>query len=202
VDRLRLVPDAYLTGFAPFGGRAKNRSWEIARRVELPDRMEVVQLPVDFARLRAAIAPLLATRPQALLLLGEAPIREVAVEEVALNRIHTIGSDNAGIAPRGVEIVAGAPLALRAGWEAEGVAEAMRSVGVPARASFHAGTFACNAALYHALHMVTGTAIGFLHLPRNYSGPGTEIASLVKAVRVAMNALLPGACPPPPAPTP
>jgi pyroglutamyl-peptidase len=201
---------AYLAAFEPFGGRAKNRSWDVARRVNLPDGVELVQLPVEFARLGGAVASLLSARPSALLLLGEAPIREVAVEGVALNLIHAEGADNAGNAPTGVPVVRAGPLALWAGWDVCSVVEAIRMAGVPARPSYHAGTYACNAALYHALHNIQAaggvrdqdthhrglaieaprTAVGFIHLPRSYRGPGSEIAALVHAVEIGMREIL------------
>lgn len=146
------APLAVLTAFEPFGGRTRNRSWEVASRVALPRGVELVCLPVDFARLSGTIAPLLAGEPRAILLLGEAPTREVAVECVALNLIHARIADNAGTAPRGIPVEPGGPLALRSEWEGESVATEIRQTGVPVRVSFHAGTFACNAAMYHALH--------------------------------------------------
>jgi len=211
-----MTPLAYLAAFEPFGGRAKNRSWEVARKVKFPDGVELVQLPVEFAALGGAVASLLSARPRALLLLGEAPTREVAVEGVALNLIHAEGADNSGSAPAGTSVISGGPLALSAGWEVLSVVEAIRKAGVPARPSFHAGTFACNAALYHALHLTSiapsstggeggagergGGAtpkplVGFLHLPNRYRGPGSEMAALVRAVEVGMREIMNGGTP-------
>lgn len=201
-------PTAWLAAFEPFGGRPRNRSWEVARRVRRPTGVGLSQLPVSFALLGEAISALIAARPRAILLLGEAPIREIAVEGVALNRIHSEGADNSGAAPKGVEVVPGSVLALGVGWDATVVAESIRSIGIPARPSFHAGTFACNAALYHALHHAAGLSsghplrIGFLHLPRSYRGEGTDAASLVRGVEKALDLLLSNACPPRQPPTP
>jgi pyroglutamyl-peptidase len=201
-------PNAWLAAFEPFGGRPRNRSWQVARRVRRPTGVELIQLPVNFALLGEAISPLIAARPGAILLLGEAPIREIAVESVALNRIHSEGADNSGAAPKGAEIVPGGHLALSVGWDTTVVAESLRSLGIPARPSFHAGTFACNAALYHALHHAAESSsghpirVGFLHLPRSYRGAGTDAASLVRGVERALDLLLSDACPPRQRPTP
>lgn len=193
-------PTAWIAAFEPFGGRSRNRSWDVARRVRRPAGVELAQLPVNFSLLGEALSSLIATHPLGILLLGEAPIREIAVEGLAINRIHAEGADNSGAAPKGVEVVPGGVLALSVRWDTTAVSEAIRSLGIPARASWHAGTFACNAALYHALHCTEGlssghpTRVAFLHLPRSYRGAGTDVASLARGVERGLNLLLSDAC--------
>ena len=50
------------------------------------------------------------------------------------------------------ELVPGAPLALAASWDAPAVVAAIARTKLPVELSHHAGTYACNAALYLALH--------------------------------------------------
>jgi pyrrolidone-carboxylate peptidase/GNAT superfamily N-acetyltransferase len=183
-----------VAAFEPFEGRHRNRSWEAVRRLPpRPDRT-TVQLPVDFVGLPPAIAGLLAGRPRALLLVGEARRPRVSVEQLALNVADSDRPDNAGLLPRDRPLDPGgsAPLALRASWDARAVAEALRSQGVRAEASFHAGTFACNASLYLALATAPAPApaIGFLHLPRAPWPVGPRLATLTRAVEIAAAALV------------
>lgn len=190
-----------LTGFEPFHGRTRNRSWELVRRLELPEDRERHCLPVDFARVREMVLGILETRPRALLMVGEAPTAEVLVEQIALNAADVDEPDNAGRMPQNQLLVEGAPLAYRASWDARLVAGRMHQEGIPAVVSFHAGTFACNAALYFALHSLAqrdsgdgpdpspGTAVGFLHVPNTRGVAGLRMANLARAVELAASHL-------------
>lgn len=193
-----------VTGFEPFHGRTRNRSWELVRRLELPEDRERHCLPVDFARVREMVLGILETRPRALLMVGEAPTAEVLVEQIALNAADVDEPDNAGRMPQNQVLVEGAPLAYRASWDARVVAGLMHQEGIPAVVSFHAGTFACNAALYFALHSLEqcnsgnsgdgtdpfpGTAVGFLHVPNTRGVAGLRMANLARAVEVAASQL-------------
>jgi len=181
-----------LAAFEPFDGRRRNRSWELARRVRPRPGLEVVQLPVDFARLRREIPPLAARASGGLLLLGESSRRLVCVEQVALNLADSSHrGDNAGSRPRAETIVAGAPLALQVAWDAQAVAERLNRVGSKAVASFHAGTFACNAALYLALHARgQGAPVAFVHVPRRGWPAGPPLSALVRAVEACLEMLV------------
>jgi pyroglutamyl-peptidase len=146
------------------------------------------------------MADLLARRPRALLLVGEADRPCVSVEQVALNIADSDRGDNAGVVlhDRPLETSAqSVPLAVRASWDARAVARSLREAGIPAEPSFHAGTFACNASLYLALRAVgdtaaagnAATAVGFLHVPRARWPLGPRLSRLVRAVELAAAAL-------------
>jgi pyroglutamyl-peptidase len=178
-------------GFEPFGGRHTNRSWEVALALDahLPrgaferGAFERVQLPVDFVALRRIVPGLVARAGRALVLLGEAGGTDaVQVERVGLNVLHARIPDNLGARPEFAEVVANAPLARFARWDAEACARTIAAEGVPVQVSHHAGTYACNAALYLALDAaetagasaasaasgIRGAApatIGFIHVP-------------------------------------
>jgi pyroglutamyl-peptidase len=180
-----------LAGFEPFGGRLRNQSWQVVRRFGARYGIDPVELPVDFARLKELVPRLAADGPRAVLLVGEAARDDVAVEQVALNIADSERPDGAGRKPQAETIVAGAPLALRASWDARVVAAALRQRGVPARASFHAGTYACNTTLYLALHALSDRArIGFLHVPRRRWPLGPRLGLLVRAVEIAADEIL------------
>ena len=194
-----------LAAFEPFDGRRRNRSLDVARELARPD-LEVVQLPVDFARLRQEVPALAARASGGLLLLGESSRRWVGVEQVALNLADSSDrGDNAGAQPRGETIVAGAPLALRVAWDAWAVAERVNQMGkgAVAVASFHAGTFACNAALYLALHARgDGAPVAFVHVPRRGWPRGPRLGALVRAVEVCLDLLVSASNGAPPHPSP
>ena len=185
-----------VAAFEPFEGRHRNRAWEAVRRLPPAPDLIAVQLPVVFSRLPAAIEALLAQGPRALLLVGEARRSEVSVEQVALNLADgTARPDNEGaiVTDRPLVTAAGAPLALRATWDAHAVARALRGEAIEAAASFHAGTFACNASLYLALFRSTARApapaIGFLHLPQAPWPRGPRLRTLIRAVQIAAQQL-------------
>jgi pyroglutamyl-peptidase len=176
-----------VTAFEPFDGRKTNRSLLTLHRLRLQPGQESAILPVDYLALPDFMADLLERKPRALLLMGEADRDKVSVEQVAVNILDSETPDNAGRVVRGRPVVPDGELALRASWDACAVADAMVAAGVPAAPSFHAGTFACNASLYLALHGLKGTntRVGFLHLPRKALKP----AMLIRAAQAAMKAL-------------
>ena len=178
-----------VAAFEAFGGRARNRSLQVLERLKGRPELTTAVLPVDFSRLRRAVKALTARRPAVLLLMGEAPRDKVSVEQLALNLADTDRPDNAGRVLRDHTLIRRAPLALRAGWDARSLAAGLRRSRIPAEASFHAGTYACNAALYYALHELAGTParIGFLHVPR--SRARLSLDQLVRAVHLSLRAL-------------
>jgi pyroglutamyl-peptidase len=182
-------PTVLVAAFEPFGGRARNRSLQVLRRLQKSPGLETAVLPVEFARLRRAVRALTSRRPAVLLLLGEAPRAKVSVEQVALNVADTDRPDNAGRLAHNRALVPRAPLALSAGWDARSLAARLRRSRVPAEVSFHAGTYACNAALYYALHDLAGTStrVGFLHVPRSAGRAGLD--QLERAVLLGLRAL-------------
>src|SRR5215831_9316325 len=140
-----------LTGFEPFAGRRINRSWAAVQHVRKRADLRSVQLPVDFSALRRVVPELVADRPQVLLLVGETDETHVCVEVVATNILHADHPDNKGQRPRHARVRDGRPLAYEATWTPSEVVHAVRATGVHAEISHHAGTYACNAALYLAL---------------------------------------------------
>lgn len=187
-------PAAIVAAFEPFGGRRRNRSWEAVRRAALASDVERVQLPVDFERLRARVPALVARGSRALLLVGEhGGARAIAVERLALNVVCARIPDNSGRRPQDVEIVPGAPLARAVTCDALAIVSALRALGLDAEQSHHAGTYACNAALYLALDEAerrgAETVIGFLHVPRRGWPRGPTTAALARAVATAVEAM-------------
>jgi pyroglutamyl-peptidase len=178
-----------LTGFEPFDGRSINRSWEAVAAVAPRERLERLCLPVDFAKLAETIPEWIARRPEAVILVGETPTDKLAVETIALNVIHDRRADNAGRQIEWSSVLEHRPLALPATWNAMAIAGAIEDAGVPVEISHHAGTYACNAALYHALDAAAAiglrASIGFLHVPV----AGIAIEPLARAIEAVLRVL-------------
>jgi pyroglutamyl-peptidase len=179
-----------VTGFEPFGGRSRNRSWEVVRRIAPRPGLETLQLPVNYARLREIIPGLASRGPRCVLLLGESSTWTAHVEQVAVNTLNRNLPDNSGAKPLSDTIIADGPQSLQASWDAQAVARKLNECGIAATASFHAGRYACNAALYLALHALGARAtVGFLHVPRRRWPIGIWRGRLLRAVDICLEAL-------------
>jgi pyroglutamyl-peptidase len=160
--------------FEPFGGRRRNRAWEaaslLAGRTLAGHAVEVTQLPVVFAQIATRVDALLARSPSLLLLVGESGgARRLQLEELGVNVAHAPGADNAGARPIDQELEPGAPLARRIRFAPDPVLRAAVAAGAPCERSHHAGTFLCNAALYHALGRAPdGCPVAFVHVPARW----------------------------------
>jgi len=167
-----------LTGFAPFGDSKTNPSQQIAERLhgETVGGAKVVglTLPVrmgeDADRLTAAIAD---HSPMLVLSLGLASGAAcLEVERFAVNLRFAGEVDPskpvAANLPQSA-IIADGMAGLLATVDAERIAAAVRTAGVPARAHGYAGAYACNHILYNALHYAVQWDMryraGFIHLP-------------------------------------
>lgn len=163
-----------LTGFEPFEGQPVNASWLAVQAVAAgwaaPPRLEVVQLPVSFARAPAALLAALETfRPDVVVCVGEAGDRTALdVERVAVNVADARIPDNDGARPVDEAVVVEGPVAYLAGLPARACVDAVTRAGVPAGISNSAGTFVCNAVFYTLARALDGTGVahGFVHVPR------------------------------------
>lgn len=200
-----IQPTWCLTAFEPFAARPSNVSAMVLAEVGHP-RIVKRTLPVAFHALAGEVEAVLDHRPSIWILMGESSARrEVHVESVALNIIDSNGlADNHGNELGGCPVVPGAPLALAATWDAGAVVSALGQRGVAARKSHHAGVYACNQALYLALHQAAERAlpasIGFLHVPRLGLGKklrARRIAAAIPDVFAAVSAATEAAGPAP-----
>jgi pyroglutamyl-peptidase len=172
-----------VTGFEPFEGRRRNRSWQAVERMTLT--AERVCLPVEYARLAEMVPALAARADTALLLVGEASRRAISIERVAKSACDPARADNAGA--YGAALAG--PAELHATWDADRALAAARAFA-PAELSDDAGGFCCNAALYHALRAAPpGLRVGFVHVPRARWPFGPRLASLARALSAIAEAL-------------
>lgn len=192
-----------LTGFEPFGGEGRNASQEIIRDFDGAQvgghRVITLTLPCEFGRAgRELRLALRRHRPDLAVCLGQAAGRTaVTPERVALNLDDAPIPDNAGNRLLDTPVMAGGPAALWSGLPVKAVVAALRARGIPAEVSPSAGTYVCNHVFYtlmHALRRRRGVRGGFIHVPclegQVPGRPGMPLATLVEAVRIALEVCL------------
>lgn len=162
-----------VTAFEPFGNGIVNASLEALRR--LPDEVDgreiiKVELPVSFSRGPArAIEAIERYSPDAVICLGQAPRDSISIERVAINVMDAKAPDNDGFRPVDQPVMAKGPAAHFSTLPIKRMAAAIQETGIPANVSNSAGTYVCNAVMYHVLHHAAGNrpdrAAGFIHVP-------------------------------------
>ncbi|WP_145072985.1 pyroglutamyl-peptidase I [Aureliella helgolandensis] len=159
-----------LTAFEPYAEWPQNSSW--LALVELlknrPTHLELTtrRYPVELAALRKQLHEDLQTDYDAVLHLGQSPgTSAIKLEAIALNVAGCV-MDAGQELPNLIE---SAPLAFRSQMPLARWADALRESGIPAKISYHAGTFLCNATMYltHYWYQSRGVhrPVGFVHLP-------------------------------------
>ena len=176
-----------VTGFVPFGGDAKNPSFEAVRL--LPEvignaRICRAELPVEFDRAGDRVTSLIdELRPDAVLCTGLAGGRKAVTPEViAVNLRNARIPDNAGFQPVFEKILPDGPDGIFSALPVRAMTEALQADGIPAELSYSAGTYVCNEVMYRVLahkqaHFPKMPA-GFVHVPYAAEFPHGEAFSL------------------------
>lgn len=194
---------ALITGFEPFGTHKVNPSERLALTLD-GKRISGVTisgriLPVVYAGLGQRIASLLdELQPDLVIALGLAPGEsDIRLERFAVNLADAELPDNAGAEPSDAPVVPGGPVAFAATLPLRQIARAIAQEGIKVRLSNSAGTYLCNAALYHLLATLAqqGRTIpcGFIHLPDlpdqvKRGAPAMEFARMERALGLAIEA--------------
>lgn len=149
--------DVLVAGFAPWGSTRSNPSGQVARK------LGGHVLPVHWSGASRRLQVLLRReKPKAILLLGlGSGRRRIELEAVALNVDHC---EDPAWRRRRRPIRRGGALALPSRLPLDRLLAVLRSAGIPAGLSHHAGTFLCNHVFYLALRE-TRVPCGFIHLP-------------------------------------
>jgi pyroglutamyl-peptidase len=163
-----------LTGFESYGGRSLNPAEQVATRLDgsviAGVRVSGRTLPVDYHELGPRIGALIQElRPRAVICLGLWPgTPTLRVERIAVNIADFEIPDNVGLMTRG-PVVEGGVEGYLSTLPIHAIQDRLLAAGIPARLSASAGTFLCNALMYHALRgcaeHAPGTPCGFIHLP-------------------------------------
>lgn len=174
--------DVLVAGFEPWGPEKTNPSGDVARC--LGGHVLPVRWPEATRRLKSLLRR---EKPKAIVLLGLARgRRRVELEALALNVDHC---EDAPWRRWRRPIGKGGALARPSRLPLDRLLRALRSAGIPAGLSHHAGTFLCNHVFYVALS-VTRVPCGFIHLPPVKALPLKE---QVRAIRIVLDALRPSA---------
>ena len=160
-----------ITGFGPFPTVPDNPSGRLARRLTgsahlrliLGQAPDCLVLDTRYGALDTQLAPALAKRPLAVLMIGVAARRpRICVETRAVNRLSRLFPDADGRVSRTLAFDPGGP-AQHLSPAASQVRIALRRAGLDAAASRDAGRYLCNASYYRVLEQ--GCPAVFLHIP-------------------------------------
>jgi pyroglutamyl-peptidase len=164
-----------VAGFGPFPRMPRNPSATLVAALAGSRRfaaagiaISATILPTEYEAARRALANLLATRPDAVILFGVAGRRgPMRIETIARNRASTLHPDAARFTPQRREILTGGAPAIRLRAHAQSLLHAARACGTPARLSRDAGGYLCNACFYQALAHGTHApkVVAFVHIP-------------------------------------
>ena len=176
-------PPVVITAFAPFAGRGANGSQTVAAALDgqviAGHRIQTRVLAVRWGEPERVLPELVAEAPVALLLgLGEGHPGRIAIETTAHNRAQ--GADEAG---------APAPATLSADDPGPRQARLIPLSTVPGAdpwpvvTSHDAGSYLCNAWLWHASALAVDR-VGFIHLPPQGGKEGDDYtAAILPALR-------------------
>jgi pyroglutamyl-peptidase len=178
-------PLILLTGFGSFPGVESNATAALIPEIATVARQrfgdhEIVDevLPVEWARAPHRLNELLERDGLRLALhFGVSKHASGFQLELMGHNVCGGGGDAAGEMPSTGEIIAGAPASLASTFPVEAILARLRAVGLPCAPSNSAGTYLCNALLYHSLtaaHGLQGPFLsGFVHLPVHLSATGS-----------------------------
>jgi pyroglutamyl-peptidase len=197
-----MPPIIVVTGFAPFGGEKINPSWEVARNLDGDVigglQVKSVRLSVNcLAAARRVEAAFVRYRPRAILGLGQARGRPaLSLERIAINLYEQRKEGQLDARNDGHPVIHDAPDAYFSRLPIGAILTALERRKIPASISLSAGAYACNAAMYAALHATRRRAdfpAGFIHLPfdaaqsaRAPAVPSMPVALMEDAIRVAI----------------
>ncbi len=170
-------PTILLTGFGAFPGVADNATAALipqlaaAARERFPE-YDVVDdvLPVEWQRAPELVQQLLArTNPVLALHFGVTRRASGFQIELVGRNVCDARSDATGAFPSALELIAAGPETLASSFPAERIIARLERAGLPCATSESAGSYLCNALLYHSLtraqSMPTPCLTGFVHLP-------------------------------------
>jgi pyroglutamyl-peptidase len=179
-------PTIVLTGFGPYPGVPINASAMLVPRVAksirtlFPNHDTVIEiLPTQWSVAPTRLQQLVKTTNLVLMLhFGVSRDAQGFQLELVGRNLQTSLEDAAGHLPRSTRIAEEGPDLLATTLPAERIAARLMGLGLPCSTSDNAGTYLCNALLYHSLAAARGAPAphlaGFVHVPTNLVGHGPE----------------------------
>ncbi|MFV2068315.1 MAG: pyroglutamyl-peptidase I [Pirellulales bacterium] len=189
-----------LTAFEPYGPWQENASWlalvELTRNMPQEPQVTTRRYPVDFGEVQARLAKDLQANYDVVLHLGQAPgDKEIRLEAIGLNLGQESSESPFCLTDNG-------PVAFRSELPLADWTRRIDRAGIPARVSYHAGLYLCNAILYwtHYQAEVQGlkSRATLLHLPldsahgsdQGSDTPTLPAATSARAVRLILEELV------------
>ena len=188
-----------VTGFEPFYIYDVNPSQLIVEAINgtVINNITVIGsiLPVNFSESVTQITSEIDRyNPVLVLSLGlNGEARMVQVENLGINIRKRPRSDPFWFIPKRLDPEG--PFLLRTLLPTIDMVSAIRSQGIPARNSMHAGTYVCNAVFYHTLRYIEHNKqipMGFIHVPPlDYQAPyGMNFSVLLDAIDISLKTCL------------
>lgn len=193
----------FITAFEPYGGWESNSSWltlvEFTKTLQNDADITTRLYPVDFDEVKKRLERDLRADYHVALHLGQAPGAScVQLEAIGLN----VGGRSDQAAEEFEQLTEDGPVAYRSGLPLAEWSGLLRSSGVPAKVSYHAGAYLCNATLYLTHYLAEKLALqtqaAFVHLPLDYSQtaaqnkemPAMSAEMSARAVRLIVDELV------------
>ena len=181
-----------LTAFKSYGPWSSNSSWlamvELTKLISENLEVKTRLYSVDFKSLRKQLELDLEQNFDVALHLGQSPAASsLQLESIGLN----VAGESGQLSENFTSLDADGPVAYRSSLPLDQWAIQLRQAGIPARLSYHAGTYLCNATLYWSQRIgevrELETQSAFVHLPlapsqvlsldKDYATMSSEVAA-------------------------
>ena len=168
------MSNVLLTAFEPYDRWPTNASWlalvELTRELPHEPAITTRLYPVDFAEVKQRLVKDLAANYDFAIHLGQAPgSSRVQLEAIGIN----VGGSSHQSPDQYLPLADDGPMAYRSPLALADWAIKLRTAGIPAQVSYHAGTYLCNATLYWTHYLAERLSIktqtAFIHLPLDVS---------------------------------
>jgi pyroglutamyl-peptidase len=195
-----------VTGFEPFGGRARNPSEHVVRaigKMHPPDSVIAEILPVEYDAAHRRLEQLIDQHhPAAWIGFGlNQRAGAIVLERVAVNSDDATIADNSGDLRLGRPIDPSGADSYRSTLPLQRIADAMGHQHIPVSFSDSAGRFVCNHVFYQAINLLKRTnpsaLAGFVHIPwpcdwdpQAQACHTVPLATIVKAGQLCVTILL------------
>ena len=166
------MPRVLLTAFEAYDPWPQNASWlalvELTRDMPSTPTVTTRLYPVDLTAAKERLETDLKAKYDFILHVGQVPHSScIQLEEIAIN-VSTQGQGGANYEAAG-HVCDGPPVAYHTPLPVSSFAKTLRKEGIPARVSFHAGTYLCNAIFYWSCRLAEElelpTKSTFVHVP-------------------------------------
>ena len=190
-----------ITAFEPFGKYEKNPSITVASKLAGKNR-KTITVPVTYSDARAIPQKVMTNEIEGVLSIGFAPSRkQLSIEAVAINFMHSLLPDNKGVLAKMEKIYADGAPAYFSPIPPAKIVNAWNDAKIPGYISESAGAYVCNTLFYSFLYyrdkMKLNTPMVFMHIPPDESmglkNPGiayVEQSTMVKAAEIIITFLM------------